>query len=28
VQRVMENTVIYRARLNEKTPPRQSQWMN
>ncbi len=28
VQRVMENTVIYRAKLNEKTPPRQSQWMN
>jgi soluble lytic murein transglycosylase len=27
-QRVMENTVIYRAKLNEKTPTRQSQWMN
>jgi len=28
VQRVMENTVIYRAKLNEKTPARQAQWMN
>jgi soluble lytic murein transglycosylase len=28
VQRVMENTVIYRAKLNEKTPTRQAQWMN
>jgi soluble lytic murein transglycosylase len=28
VQRVMENLVIYRAKLNEKTPTRQAQWMN
>jgi soluble lytic murein transglycosylase len=28
VQRVMENTVIYRAKLNEKTPVAQAQWMN
>jgi soluble lytic murein transglycosylase len=28
VQRVMENTVVYRAKLNEKTPTRAAQWMN
>ncbi len=28
VQRVMENTFVYRAKLNEKTPTPQAQWMN